>query len=477
MPRNIFEKIWDAHTVKKLPGTRTVIFVDRHLLHEVTSPQAFNGLYTRSLKVHDTSKTFATEDHNVPTNEERFNDPATWKNKQSGVQVTTLRENCEKFGVKMWNVNSGNQGIVHVIGPELGLIQPGMTTVCGDSHTSTHGAFGAYSLGIGTTEIEMVLASQCMILEKPKTFEIKLNGTLKPYVSAKDVILHIIRELGVDKGTGHVFIYRGDIFGNMSMEERMTICNMSIEAGARAGIIEPDQTTIEYLRNREYSPKAEEFEAKAKEWLEFRSDAGAKFDESVEFKAEDIKPMVTWGTNPAMGISLDEDIPDPKDFVSEKSQKEATRAEEYMNVKPHQKLTELKINTVFIGSCTNSRIEDLRIASEIFRKENVKDGVRVLIVPGSMNVKKKAEKEGLDKIFTNAGCEWRNPGCSMCIAMNDDFVKPYERCATTSNRNFEGRQGKNSRSHLCSPAMAAVSAILGRFPAMSEYVSLTKNNE
>lgn len=467
-PQNIFEKIWDMHVVKNLQGNRSIIYVDRHLLHEVTSPQAFDGLRQRKLKVRCPEKTFATEDHNVPTNKESLLALEKWSKKDSYLQVQTLRKNCEEFGITLWPVSSPYQGIVHVVGPELGLITPGMVTVCGDSHTSTHGAFGSYSLGIGTTEIEMVLASQCLILEKPTTFEVRVEGELQPGVTAKDVILHIIRKVGIGGGRGSVFIYTGSTFRNMSMEERMTVCNMSIEGGARAGLVEPDETTIEYLKGRKFVPQGEAFEKIAEEWLRLKSDEGARFDRSQTFQAEEIQPTVTWGTNPDQGITLDEAIPDSSTGKSPDAQRNLQRALEYMEVTPGSHLQDLPLTTVFIGSCTNSRISDLRTAAAVLKDKKVKEGMRVLIVPGSMQVKKQAEAEKLDQIFTKAGAEWRSAGCSLCIAMNGDIVPVGERCATTSNRNFEGRQGKGSRSHLCSPTVAACAAILGRFPTFKE---------
>ncbi len=454
----MFEKIWDNHVIWQEEGKPAILYIDLHLVHEVTSPQAFEGLRLNNRKVRRPDLTFATMDHNVPT-KDRFNitDPI------SKQQIDTLTKNCHEFGIKLFDLESDDQGVVHVMGPELGLTHPGKTIVCGDSHTSTHGAFGALAFGIGTSEVEHVLATQCLQQAKPKTMEVRVHGKLSPGVTAKDLILGIIARYGTDFATGYVIEYTGEAIRALSMEERMTVCNMSIEAGARAGMIAPDEKTFEYLRGREYAPKGSAFDKAVEEWKKLRTDEGAKFDKVVEFDASTLIPQVTWGTSPGMGADIESVVPDPDDFPTENERKAAKRALEYMGLKPGMKLEGLKIDRVFIGSCTNGRIEDLRQAAAVVKGYKVAPHVHAMVVPGSGRVKKQAEKEGLDKIFIEAGFEWRDAGCSMCLAMNPDVLQPGERCASTSNRNFEGRQGRGGRTHLVSPAMAAAAAIKGHF--------------
>ncbi len=454
----MFEKIWDNHVIWQEEGKPAILYIDLHLVHEVTSPQAFEGLRLNNRKVRRPDLTFATMDHNVPT-KDRFNitDPI------SKQQIDTLTKNCREFGIKLFDLESDDQGVVHVMGPELGLTHPGKTIVCGDSHTSTHGAFGALAFGIGTSEVEHVLATQCLQQAKPKTMEVRVHGKLSPGVTAKDLILGIIARYGTDFATGYVIEYTGEAIRALSMEERMTVCNMSIEAGARAGMIAPDEKTFEYLRGREYAPKGSAFDKAVEEWKKLRTDEGAKFDKVVEFDASTLIPQVTWGTSPGMGADIESVVPDPDDFPTENERKAAKRALEYMGLKPGMKLEGLKIDRVFIGSCTNGRIEDLRQAAAVVKGYKVAPHVHAMVVPGSGRVKKQAEKEGLDKIFIEAGFEWRDAGCSMCLAMNPDVLQPGERCASTSNRNFEGRQGRGGRTHLVSPAMAAAAAIKGHF--------------
>lgn len=462
-PKNIIEKIWEKHTVLEEEGKPTLLYIDLQMVHEVTSPQAFEGLRMNNRKVRRPELTFATMDHNVPT-VDRYNitDPIAKK------QMETLQKNCEEFGIRIAGIDSPDNGIVHVIGPELGLTQPGKTIVCGDSHTSTHGAFGALAFGIGTSEVEHVLATQTIWQSKPKTMEVRVNGKLGTGVTAKDVILAIIAKFGVDFGTGHVIEFTGDVIRNLSMEERMTICNMSIEAGARAGLISPDQTTFDYLEGREYVPTGEEFAKKVEEWKALASDEGATYDSYVEIDASEIEPFVTWGTNPSQGIRINEAIPSPDDAKTQAERRAIEQSLEYMGLTPGTKMTDVEIQHVFIGSCTNSRMSDLRAAAEIAKGRKVADGVRAMVVPGSQKIKMRAEAEGLDKIFIDAGFEWRESGCSMCLSMNPDFVPEGERCASTSNRNFEGRQGKGARTHLVSPAMAAAAAIYGKFVDVRE---------
>ncbi|MCI1880818.1 MAG: 3-isopropylmalate dehydratase large subunit [Sporolactobacillus sp.] len=457
-PKTIAEKIWERHVVHREQGQPDLLYIDLHLIHEVTSPQAFAGLRMNGRTVRRPDLTFATVDHDVPTTKNReTNDPTSKK------QIQTLAENCRTFGIRMADIYSPMQGIVHVIGPQLGLTQPGKTIVCGDSHTSTHGAFGALAFGIGTSEVEHVLATQTIWQAKPKTMQIKVNGTLGFGVGAKDLILAIIAKFGIAVGTGHIVEYTGAAIRQLSMEERMTVCNMSIEAGARAGLISPDQTTVDYLQGRPFVPKGEAFEKAAHEWLALATDEGAEYDRTIEIDANEIKPQVTWGTNPSMGASIDDVVPDPASFDTAEKRQAAAGAIAYMGLKPGTPIRDIPIDVVFIGSCTNSRLSDLRQAARVVRGRHVHSGVRALVVPGSQQIRQRAEAEGLDRIFTDAGFEWRQSGCSMCLAMNDDVVPAGKRCASTSNRNFEGRQGAGARTHLVSPAMAAAAAISGHF--------------
>lgn len=459
MLKTLFEKIWDSHQVKTLKDGTVLLYIDRHLIHEVTSPQAFEGLRLTGRKVRRPDLTFATMDHNVPTDDrENIKDPI------SKAQIDTLSENCRQFGVKLYDLKSRDQGIVHIIGPELGLTLPGTTIVCGDSHTSTHGAFGALAFGIGTSEVEHVLATQTLTQTKPKTFRVEFKGRPGPGVTAKDLILKLIGIIGTAGGTGCVFEYCGEAVRALSMEGRMTMCNMSIEAGARAGLIAPDEVTFEYLSkgDRPFAPRGEAFDRAVAAWKTLPSDPGAVFDRELVIDASSVAPQVTWGTNPGMVMDVSGRIPAPGE-VPGYSAKDVEQALAYMGLKPGTPLTEVRINTIFIGSCTNGRIEDLRAAASIFKGRKVAPGIRTLIVPGSQRVRKQAEAEGLDIIFKDSGCDWRQSGCSMCLAMNPDQLSPGERCASTSNRNFEGRQGKGGRTHLVSPQMAAAAAIEGHF--------------
>ena len=461
MKKTLFDKIWDKHLVHEEDGKPSLLYIDLHLIHEVTSPQAFEGLRETKREVRRPNLTFATMDHNVPTlNRNNIDDPI------SAQQIETLIKNCEEFGIKLFDLNSPYQGIVHVIGPEQGLTKPGMTIVCGDSHTSTHGAFGSLAFGIGTSEVEHVLATQCLWQNKPKTFEVNVSGSRQKGVTAKDIILSIIGNIGTAGATGYVIEYRGEAISTLSMEQRMTICNMSIEGGARAGMISPDEITCEYLKDK---PNMNNLKEMKKEWLEFASDEGATFDKTLSLDASKMSPQVSWGTSPGMVSGVDTRVPNPnteKDPVKKKSLEDAL---EYMGLKADTDIKDIKLDTVFIGSCTNSRIEDLIAASKVFKGKKVASSVNAIIVPGSQLVKYQAEKLGLDKIFKDAGCEWRESGCSMCLAMNPDKLSPGERCASTSNRNFEGRQGKGGRTHLVSPIMAAAAAINGRFVDVREY--------
>ncbi|GAC90762.1 isopropylmalate isomerase large subunit [Anoxybacillus flavithermus NBRC 109594] len=457
-PKTIIEKIWDEHVVYREDGKPDLLYIDLHLVHEVTSPQAFEGLRQKGRKVRRPDLTFATMDHNVPTINRSVVEDEVAKN-----QMTALERNCREFGVPLADLNSPEQGIVHVIGPELGLTQPGKTIVCGDSHTSTHGAFGALAFGIGTSEVEHVLATQTLWQHRPKTMQVNVTGSLAPGVSAKDVILAIIGKFGVDFGTGYVLEFTGDVIRRMSMEERMTICNMSIEAGARAGLIAPDDVTFAYLRERKYAPKGEAFEQAVEKWKQLCTDEGAVYDRVVHIDGSEIAPTVTWGTTPAMSSPIDGTVPDPNEFATETERKAVQLALQYMGLKPGTKMTDIAVQHVFIGSCTNSRISDLREAAQIVKGKKVAPGVRALVVPGSQQVKKQAEEEGIAQTFIDAGFEWRDSGCSMCLGMNPDTVPAGEHCASTSNRNFEGRQGKGARTHLVSPAMAAAAAIYGHF--------------
>jgi len=456
-PRTMFQKIWDEHLVHAESGKPAIIYIDLQLVHEVTSPQAFEGLRLANRQVRRPDRTVATVDHNIPTTDRSLpiEDPISKK------QIDTLRENCQQFGVHLYDLHDPKQGVVHIIGPELGLTQPGMTIVCGDSHTATHGAFGALAFGIGTSEVEHVLATQTLLQAPAKTFELRIDGELGPGVTAKDLILYLIGQITTDGGTGYVLEYTGDVIGALSMEERMTVCNMSIEAGARAGLIAPDAKTYEYLRGREFAPT--DFKAAVARWQTLPSDEGAIYDRFQTFQGSDIAPQVTWGTNPGQVASVTAPIPNPADFDDETDQKAAAAAQTYMDLTPGTPLTDVTIDRVFIGSCTNGRIEDLRAAADVLKGHKVSGNVNAMVVPGSGLVKKQAEEEGLDKVFQEAGVEWREAGCSMCLAMNPDKLSPGQRCASTSNRNFEGRQGKGGRTHLVSPAMAAAAAVAGRF--------------
>ncbi|MDF2935711.1 MAG: leuC [Paenibacillaceae bacterium] len=456
--KTMFEKIWDNHVIYQEEGKPSIIYIDLQLVHEVTSPQAFEGLRLTGRKVRRPDLTFATMDHNVPT-KDRYNitDPI------SKQQIETLSKNCADFGVTLFDLDHIDQGVVHVMGPELGLTHPGKTIVCGDSHTSTHGAFGALAFGIGTSEVEHVLATQCLQQAKPKTLEVRISGRLATGVTAKDLILGIIAQYGTDFATGYVIEYTGESIRSLSMEERMTVCNMSIEAGARAGLIAPDEKTFEYLRGRQYAPQGEAFEQSINEWKKLVSDEGAEYDRVVDFDAASLIPQVTWGTSPGMGAGISDTVPVPAEFTTENERKAAEKAIEYMGLTPGTPMSDIPVDVVFIGSCTNGRIEDLRAAAKVAKGYKVSSSVQAMVVPGSGRVKAQAEKEGLDKIFTEAGFEWRDAGCSMCLAMNPDVLVPGQRCASTSNRNFEGRQGRGGRTHLVSPEMAVAAAINGKF--------------
>ena len=468
MGKNIIEKIWDKHIVYQEEGKPDLLYIDLHLIHEVTSPQAFEGLRLNGRQVRRPDLSFATMDHNVPTkNLPTIHDPIARN------QIETLAKNAEEFGVELAGMGHPDQGIVHVIGPELGLTQPGKTIVCGDSHTSTHGAFGAIAFGIGTSEVEHVLSTQTLWQNKPKTMEIRVEGELPVGVAAKDIILAIISKFGIGVGTGHIVEFTGEAIHKLSMEERMTICNMSIEAGAKAGLISPDQTTVDYIRGRKHAPQGEKFEEAAAYWLSLASDEDATYDTVRIIQAEEIEPIITWGTNPSMGSGVSNNVPTQADYEDESDKAALRNALAYMGLEEGQPLTSIDIQHVFIGSCTNSRISDLRAAADVIKGRKVHGNVTAIVVPGSYSTKKQAEAEGLDKIFTDAGFEWRETGCSMCLAMNDDVVPAGERCASTSNRNFEGRQGAGSRTHLVSPPMAAAAAIAGHFVDVREFVKET----
>ncbi|QEN15155.1 3-isopropylmalate dehydratase large subunit [Mycolicibacterium sp. ELW1] len=461
-PRTLPEKVWDDHVVVAGTGTGSsrepdLIYIDLHLIHEVTSPQAFDGLRLAGRPVHRPDLTIATEDHNVPTVDidKPIADPI------SRTQVETLRHNCAEFGVRLHPMGDVEQGIVHVMGPQLGLTQPGMTIVCGDSHTSTHGAFGAIAMGIGTSEVEHVLATQTLPLRPFKTMAVNVDGELPPGVSAKDIILAVIAKIGTGGGQGYVIEYRGSTIESLSMESRMTICNMSIEAGARAGLVAPDETTYEFLRGRPYAPTGADWDAAVTAWEALKTDEGAEFDAEVYIDATTLSPFVTWGTNPGQGVPLAASVPDPELMTSDAERQSAEKALAYMDLRAGTPMREVGVDAVFVGSCTNGRIEDLRVVADVLRGRKVADGVRMLIVPGSMRVRAQAESEGLGEIFTAAGADWRQAGCSMCLGMNPDQLAPGERCASTSNRNFEGRQGKGGRTHLVSPAVAAATAVRG----------------
>jgi len=455
MAGTLAEKVWAEHVVRHVDGEPDLLYIDLHLLHEVTSPQAFEGLRLAGRQVRRPDLTLATEDHNVPTTPGPITDPV------SKVQVETLRDNCAEFGVRLYPMGDAEQGIVHVVGPQLGLTQPGMTVVCGDSHTSTHGAFGALAFGIGTSEVEHVLATQTLSLNPFKTMAINVTGQLQPGVTAKDIILAVIARIGTGGGQGYVLEYRGEAIEALSMEARMTVCNMSIEAGARAGMIAPDDVTFEYLKGRDHAPTGADWDAAVEHWRTLRTDDDAVFDAEVTIDASTLTPFVTWGTNPGQGSPLGEAVPDPEAMADETERVAAAKALEYMGLTAGTPLREVAVDTVFVGSCTNGRIEDLRAAAEVIKGRHVAESVRMLVVPGSARVRLQAEAEGLDRVFTEAGAEWRLPGCSMCLGMNPDTLAPGERSASTSNRNFEGRQGKGGRTHLVSPLVAAATAVRG----------------
>ena len=463
-PRTLFQKIWDSHVVHRQEDGTCVLYIDRHLVHEVTSPQAFEGLRAGGRKVRRPDATLAVADHNVPTSDRSEG----IKEEESRIQVETLEKNCAEFGVPYFSMHDIRQGIVHIIGPEQGLTQPGMTIVCGDSHTATHGAFGALAFGIGTSEVEHVLATQTLIQKPAKNMRIRIEGTLPLGVTAKDLILAVIGRIGTAGGTGHVIEYAGSAIAGLSMEGRMTICNMSIEAGARAGLIAPDETTYAYLKGRPMAPKGGAWEQALAYWRTLPSDAGAAYDKDVVLQAADIAPQVTWGTSPEAVLPITGKVPDPADEPNEDRRRSIERALDYMGLKPGTPLQEVRIDRVFIGSCTNGRIEDLRAVAAIAKGRKVAPWVQAMVVPGSGLVKHQAEEEGLDRILKEAGFDWREPGCSMCLAMNPDRLEPGERCASTSNRNFEGRQGPGGRTHLVSPAVAAATAIKGRFAAPAD---------
>ncbi len=462
-PRTLAEKVWDAHVVRSAQGEPDLLYIDLHLVHEVTSPQAFDGLRMAGRAVRRPDLTIATEDHNTPTdNLLTIADPV------SRTQIETLRKNCAEFGIKLHSLGDAQQGVVHVLGPQVGLTQPGMTIVCGDSHTSTHGAFGALAFGIGTSEVEHVLATQTLPQARPKTMAVNVVGELADGVTAKDLILALIAQVGTGGGRGHIVEYRGEAIRKLSMEGRMTVSNMSIEWGARAGMVAPDETTFAYLAGRDYAPKGEAWDEAVAYWRTLVTDEGATFDTEVTLDASAITPFVTWGTNPGQGAPLSARVPDPADFTSEAERNAATRALEYMALKPGTPLREVPIDVVFVGSCTNGRLEDLRAAAEVLRGRKVAGGVRMLVVPGSAAVRAAAEEEGLNEVFTEAGAEWRFAGCSMCLGMNPDILAPGQRSASTSNRNFEGRQGKGGRTHLVSPSVAAATAVAGHLAAPAD---------
>tara|TARA_B100000073_G_scaffold186127_1_gene154078 strand:- start:1730 stop:3121 length:1392 start_codon:yes stop_codon:yes gene_type:complete len=462
MGKTLFEKVWDNHVVDSIPNGPSIIYIDKHLIHEVTSPQAFAGLNKRNIKVFRPDKTIATADHNVPTTNQHL----PIQEALSRNQVETLNKNCREHGVELYGLGHKYQGIVHVIGPELGITQPGMTIVCGDSHTSTHGAFGSIAFGIGTSEVEMVLSTQCLLQNKPKTMLIEIDGELNEGVYSKDIILYIISKITASGGTGYFVEYSGSAIRSLSMEARMTICNMSIEMGARGGMIAPDEITFDYIKGKKFSPQGDEFDASVKKWKQLKSDNEAKYDKVIKFDAKDIEPMITYGTNPGMGIKIKDYIPDSALNTSSES---FNKSLDYMGLKSGQKLIDKKIDYVFIGSCTNSRIEDLRIASNIVKGKKKSDQVNAWVIPGSKSVEKIAIEEGLDKIFNEAGFEFRQPGCSACLAMNEDKIPQGKYCVSTSNRNFEGRQGPGSRTFLASPATAALTALNGFITDIRDY--------
>ncbi|WP_314556081.1 3-isopropylmalate dehydratase large subunit [uncultured Rothia sp.] len=467
-PRTLAEKVWDAHVV--VPGENgkpDLLYIDLQLLHEVTSPQAFEGLRIENRPLRRLDLTIATEDHNTPTD----NIFGTIADLTSRTQIETLRRNAKEFGVRIHSLGDKEQGIVHVVGPQLGLTMPGMTIVCGDSHTSTHGAFGALAFGIGTSEVEHVMATQTLPLARFKTMAINVEGTLKPGVTAKDIILAVIAQIGTGGGQGYVLEYRGSAIRSLSMEGRMTMCNMSIEAGARAGMVAPDETTFEYIKGRPHAPKGEEWDKAVEYWKTLPTDEGAVFDREIFINADELEPFVTWGTNPGQGVPLSQSVPSPDDFEDENDKVAATRALEYMGLEAGTPMKEIPVDVVFLGSCTNSRIEDLRAAADIVRGRTIAENVRMMVVPGSQKVRAQAEEEGLDKVFKDFGADWRFAGCSMCLGMNPDQLAPGERCASTSNRNFEGRQGKGGRTHLVSPVVAAATAVRGTLSAPSDVLA------
>jgi len=463
--KTLYQKIWDSHVVHEEPGQPAIIYIDRHLIHEGTSPQAFSGLRAEGRKVRRPDLTFAVMDHSVPTKDRTLPIIDT----DARLQFEALEKNCRESGVRLFDMHSKHQGIVHIIGPELGITQPGQTIVCGDSHTSTHGAFGTLAFGIGTSEVEHVLATQCLPQNKPRTMLVHTRGLLSEGVTAKDLALGIIGQIGTDGASGHVIEYAGEAIRALTMEGRMTLCNMSIEAGARAGMIAPDETTFAYLAGRRYAPRDASWSAAAANWQTLSSDTNAEFDRIVEIDAAGIAPCITWGTNPGMVVPVTGAIPDPAEEKGEAERRAAERALEYMKLAPHTKIADVAIDRVFIGSCTNSRLEDLRAAARVVKGHDVHKSVRAMVVPGSQSVKRAAEAEGLDQVFLKAGFEWREAGCSMCLGMNPDILAPGERCASTSNRNFEGRQGRGGRTHLVSPAMAAAAAIRGHFVDVREW--------
>jgi len=465
MPQTLYDKIWNEHIVHQQDDGTTLLYVDRHLIHEVTSPQAFEGLRMSKRKVRKPNLTLAVADHNVPT----ANRSKGIDDEESKIQVETLETNCREFGIKLFDMKDKRQGIVHIIGPEQGFTQPGTVIVCGDSHTATHGAFGALAFGIGTSEVEHVLATQTLIQKKSKNLRVNVTGKLLTGVTSKDVILQTIGKIGTAGGTGMVIEYDGSVIENLNIEERMTICNMSIEAGARAGLIAPDEKTIKYLKDKPMSPKKTNWDKAAEYWPKLKSDSNARFDEEVEIKGDDISPMVTWGTSPQDVVSVTGNVPDPEREKDENRKTSMNRSLNYMGLKPNTKITDIKVDRIFIGSCTNGRIGDLRDAAKIIKGKKIAQHVNAMVVPGSGLVKQQAEEEGLDKIFKEAGFDWREPGCSMCLAMNADKLNPKERCASTSNRNFEGRQGRGGRTHLLSPAMAAAAAIAGHLADVRKF--------
>ena len=465
MSQTIYDKIWNEHLVHEQEDGTSLLFVDRHLIHEVTSPQAFEGLRNTKRKVRQPKLTLAVADHNVPTTDRSKG----ISDEESKIQVDTLDANCKEFGVQLFGMNDKRQGIVHIIGPEQGFTQPGTIIVCGDSHTATHGAFGALAFGIGTSEVEHVLATQTLVQKKSKNFRINVNGQLSAGVTSKDVILQIIGKIGTAGGTGYVIEYAGNLISSLSVEQRMTICNMTIEGGARAGLIQPDQKIFDYLKNKPMSPKNENWDKALEYWGQLKSDDDVSFDKEISLEAKEIKPMVTWGTSPQDVVTIDGKVPNPDQEIDLDKKNSIERSLKYMGLEPDTFVKDIKIDKVFIGSCTNGRIEDLREAAKILKDKKIANHVDAIVVPGSGLVKEQAEQEGLDKIFKNSGFEWREPGCSMCLAMNADKLKPEERCASTSNRNFEGRQGRGGRTHLVSPAMAAVAAISGNLDDVRKY--------